>query len=241
MWRSFPQAFLFLPPQIPEEMNRCRNSYMEQALLPRSVEDLTSDEARPGGCRSLLQDSLDALLKEAKDKFKGYDSCPTPEHAELACRKVGAPSFLWFTWRWKKTESKNQRTPLLNLWFFFPDFVSSSCLSCPPLPSLNPVYQNSCLLAHPRKISFFPSLCWTLCQKDISLTRAHIQTQHYPRTFSTFFLFWVGPVCIYLFFQFKVTRRSSVFFFFFYDGGGEQLTWLNTKQADSYICKYKLT
>lgn len=156
MWRSFPQAFLFLPPQIPEEMNRCRNSYMEQALLPRSVEDLTSDEARPGGCRSLLQDSLDALLKEAKDKFKGYDSCPTPEHAELACRKVGAPSFLWFTWRWKKTESKNQRTPLLNLWFFFPDFVSSSCLSCPPLPSLNPVYQNSCLLAHPRKNQLFP-------------------------------------------------------------------------------------
>lgn len=70
---------------------------MEQALLPRSLDDLMSEETRLGGCRSLLQDSLDALLKEAKDKFKGYDSCPTPEHAELACRKVSTPSFLLFT------------------------------------------------------------------------------------------------------------------------------------------------
>ena len=35
-----------------------------------------------------LRDSLDAMLKEAKDKFKGYDSCSTSEHAELAYRKV---------------------------------------------------------------------------------------------------------------------------------------------------------
>lgn len=54
---------------------------MEQALLPRRLEDLAGDEA-------YLRDSLDALLKEAKDKFRGYDSCSTPEHAELAYRKV---------------------------------------------------------------------------------------------------------------------------------------------------------
>lgn len=72
-------------------MNRCRNSYVEQALLPRSLEDLMSGQARLGGCSSLLQDSLDALLKEAKDRFRGYDSCPTAEQAELACRKVSAP------------------------------------------------------------------------------------------------------------------------------------------------------
>lgn len=69
-------------------MNRCRNSYVEQALLPRRLEDLAGEDARQGGYRAYLQDSLDALLKEAKDKFKGYDSCSTPEHAELACRKV---------------------------------------------------------------------------------------------------------------------------------------------------------
>ncbi|XP_071360886.1 rho GTPase-activating protein 7 isoform X2 [Trachinotus anak] len=74
--------------RIPEEMNRCRNSYVEQALLPRRLEDLAGEEAGQGGYRAYLQDSLDALLKEAKDKFRGYDSCSTPEHAELAYRKV---------------------------------------------------------------------------------------------------------------------------------------------------------
>uniref|UniRef100_A0A8C4J059 Rho GTPase-activating protein 7 n=1 Tax=Dicentrarchus labrax TaxID=13489 RepID=A0A8C4J059_DICLA len=83
--------------RIPEEMNRCRNSYVEQALLPRRLEDLVGEEARQGGYRDYLQESLDALLKEAKDKFKGYDSCSTPEHAELACRKVhdGFPLRQW--------------------------------------------------------------------------------------------------------------------------------------------------
>lgn len=74
--------------QIPEEMNRCRNSYVEQALLPGRLEDLTGEDAVQGGYRAYLKDSLDALLKDAKDKFKGYDSCSTPEHAELSCKKV---------------------------------------------------------------------------------------------------------------------------------------------------------
>ncbi|XP_014852035.1 PREDICTED: rho GTPase-activating protein 7-like isoform X1 [Poecilia mexicana] len=83
--------------RIPEEMNRCRNSYLEQALLPQRFEELAGEEAGQGGYRACLQDSLDLLLKEAKDKFKGYDSCSTPEHAELACRKVhdGFPLRLW--------------------------------------------------------------------------------------------------------------------------------------------------
>lgn len=79
--------------QIPEEMNHCRNSYMEQALLPRSLEDLVGEKSRLGATRSFLQDSLDTLLKEAKEKFKGYDSCPTAEQAELACRKVRVSLF----------------------------------------------------------------------------------------------------------------------------------------------------
>ncbi|XP_038124968.1 rho GTPase-activating protein 7 isoform X1 [Cyprinodon tularosa] len=83
--------------RIPEEMNRCRNSYVEQALLPQRFEELAGEEAGQGGYRACLQDSLDQLLKEAKDKFKGYDSCSTPEHAELAYRKVhdGFPLRLW--------------------------------------------------------------------------------------------------------------------------------------------------
>ncbi|CAN9510389.1 unnamed protein product [Ophioblennius macclurei] len=83
--------------RIPEEMNRCRNSYVEQALLPQRLEDLGGEDAGQGGHRAYLQDSLDTLLKEAKDKFKGYDSCSTPEHAELSCRKVhdGFPLRQW--------------------------------------------------------------------------------------------------------------------------------------------------
>ncbi|XP_074486122.1 rho GTPase-activating protein 7 isoform X2 [Sebastes fasciatus] len=83
--------------RIPEEMNRCRNSYVEQALLPRRLEDFAGEEVGQGGYRAYLRDSLDALLKDAKDKFKGYDSCSTPEHAELACKKVhdGYPLRLW--------------------------------------------------------------------------------------------------------------------------------------------------
>ena len=75
-------------------MNRCRNSYVEQALLPRRLEELASEEAGQGGYRAYLQESLDALLKEAKDKFKGYDSCSTPEHAELAYRKVSPLAYV---------------------------------------------------------------------------------------------------------------------------------------------------
>uniref|UniRef100_A0A8C6K922 Rho GTPase-activating protein 7 n=1 Tax=Nothobranchius furzeri TaxID=105023 RepID=A0A8C6K922_NOTFU len=83
--------------RIPEEMSRCRNSYVEQALLPQRLEELAGEEAERGGYRAYLQDSLDTLLKEAKDKFKGYDSCSTPEHAELSYRKVqdGFPLRLW--------------------------------------------------------------------------------------------------------------------------------------------------
>ncbi|XP_052401214.1 rho GTPase-activating protein 7 isoform X1 [Carassius gibelio] len=72
---------------IPEEMSRCRNSYVEQGLSPMRMEVLVED---CGSCsyQSLLKDSTDALLKDAKDKFKGYDSCSTPENAELAYKKV---------------------------------------------------------------------------------------------------------------------------------------------------------
>ncbi|XP_010886787.2 rho GTPase-activating protein 7 isoform X1 [Esox lucius] len=89
--------------RIPEEMSRCRNSYLEQALIPLKLEELGGSPRGDGGAgsppgyRAYLRDSLDALLKEAKDKFKGYDSCSTPEHAELAYKKVhdGSPLRLW--------------------------------------------------------------------------------------------------------------------------------------------------
>ncbi|TSN95692.1 Rho GTPase-activating protein 7 [Bagarius yarrelli] len=71
--------------QIPEELSRCRNSYIEQALIPPHMEDLLDDSH---SYRRLIKDSMDALLKEVKEKFKGYDTCSTHEQAELAYKKV---------------------------------------------------------------------------------------------------------------------------------------------------------
>nr|XP_006630047.1 PREDICTED: rho GTPase-activating protein 7 isoform X2 [Lepisosteus oculatus] len=84
--------------QIPEEMSRCRNSYIEQGLHPLKLEELVdSSKEQPCGYKTCLKEALDSLLKEAKEKFKGYDSCSTPEQAELSYKKVsdGFPLRLW--------------------------------------------------------------------------------------------------------------------------------------------------
>ncbi|KAM3940715.1 rho GTPase-activating protein 7 isoform 2-T3 [Leptodactylus fuscus] len=84
--------------QIPEEMNKCRNSYMEQDLRPVCLEELVNGNAE-GQCdyQSYLQDGVDSLLKEAKDKFKGWVSCSTTEQADLAYKKIpdGPPLRMW--------------------------------------------------------------------------------------------------------------------------------------------------
>ncbi|KAJ8262325.1 hypothetical protein GJAV_G00165170 [Gymnothorax javanicus] len=84
--------------QIPEEMSRCRSSYMEQGLHPPRLEDL--GEAGPdqnSGFRIFLREGLETLLKEAREKFRGYDSYSAPEGTELACKKVhdGYPLRVW--------------------------------------------------------------------------------------------------------------------------------------------------
>ncbi|XP_029443052.1 rho GTPase-activating protein 7 isoform X1 [Rhinatrema bivittatum] len=84
--------------QIPEEVSKCRNSYMEQDLRPVSLEELgrrNSDE--PSNYNAYLQQCIDSLLKEAKDKFRGWLSYSTSEPAELAYKKVceGPPLRLW--------------------------------------------------------------------------------------------------------------------------------------------------
>ncbi|XP_070805203.1 rho GTPase-activating protein 7 [Pituophis catenifer annectens] len=84
--------------QIPEEMSRCRNSYTEQDLRPLSFEDLgQTNNSESAGYHSYIQDCMDDFFKEIKDKFKGWVSCPTPEPAELAYKKVceGPPLRLW--------------------------------------------------------------------------------------------------------------------------------------------------
>ncbi|XP_060680028.1 rho GTPase-activating protein 7 isoform X1 [Hemiscyllium ocellatum] len=85
--------------KIPEEMmSHCRNSYMEQDLQPVSLEELgQTSQGEPLAFQTYLQNDIDSLLKEAKDKFKGWVSCSTSESAELAYKKVcdGPPLKLW--------------------------------------------------------------------------------------------------------------------------------------------------
>ncbi|XP_078254267.1 rho GTPase-activating protein 7 isoform X1 [Rhinoraja longicauda] len=81
--------------KIPEEMmSQCRNSYMEQDLQPISLEQLGGESS---DYRAHLQNYIHTLLKEAKDKFKGWVNCSTSESAELAYKKVcdGPPLKLW--------------------------------------------------------------------------------------------------------------------------------------------------
>ena len=77
-------------------MRRCQGSYTDQGLYPPNIEELAQRCAEgPPMSRGHLREELDALLREAKDKFRGYDSCSTPEHAELAYKKVPCLSLLY--------------------------------------------------------------------------------------------------------------------------------------------------
>ncbi|XP_042728070.1 rho GTPase-activating protein 7 isoform X1 [Lagopus leucura] len=87
--------------QIPEEMSQGRNSYTEQDLRPLSLEELrgNSSTMEPSDYHCYLQDCMDDLLKEMKEKFKGWVSCSTSEQADLAYKKAceGPPLRLWKT------------------------------------------------------------------------------------------------------------------------------------------------
>ncbi|KAM5264809.1 rho GTPase-activating protein 7 isoform 2-T2 [Ctenodactylus gundi] len=84
--------------QVPEEMSRCRNSYTEQELKPLTLEalgHLSGDQS--ADYKHFLQDCVDGLFKEVKEKFKGWVSYSTSEQAELSYKKVseGPPLRLW--------------------------------------------------------------------------------------------------------------------------------------------------
>lgn len=84
-----PPLCLSCPSQVPEEMSRCRNSYTEQELKPLTLEALgrlCNDES--ASYQHFLQDCVDSLFKEVKEKFKGWVSYSTSEQAELSYKKV---------------------------------------------------------------------------------------------------------------------------------------------------------
>lgn len=86
-------------PQIPEEMvTQSRNSYMEAELMVPPLDELgkaTEDEVEEdveeheeGSYYSHLERLVQNLQEEAKDKSKGWVSRPSPDHTELAYKKV---------------------------------------------------------------------------------------------------------------------------------------------------------
>uniref|UniRef100_A0A672ZLN8 StAR-related lipid transfer protein 13 n=1 Tax=Sphaeramia orbicularis TaxID=375764 RepID=A0A672ZLN8_9TELE len=87
--------------QIPEEMvTQSRNSYMEAELMVPPLDELCKtheeegeeeeeDEDEEGSYHAHLESLVQNLLKEAKDKSKGWVSRSTTDHTELAFKKVG--------------------------------------------------------------------------------------------------------------------------------------------------------
>ncbi|XP_053434312.1 rho GTPase-activating protein 7 isoform X2 [Nycticebus coucang] len=84
--------------QVPDEMSRCRNSYTEQELKPLTLEALGRlSNHESTDYQHFLQDCVDGLFKEVKEKFKGWVSYSTSEQAELSYKKLseGPPLRLW--------------------------------------------------------------------------------------------------------------------------------------------------
>ncbi|XP_062872381.1 stAR-related lipid transfer protein 13 isoform X1 [Trichomycterus rosablanca] len=81
--------------EIPHEMvTQSRNSYVEADLHAPTLDDLCKhhqheEEEDEGSWPAHLESRLQILLKEARDKAKGWVSCQSSDNTELAYKKVG--------------------------------------------------------------------------------------------------------------------------------------------------------
>ncbi|XP_075429687.1 stAR-related lipid transfer protein 8 isoform X2 [Ascaphus truei] len=77
--------------QIPHDMMlQSRNSYIAADAHPPSLEELCGgSEGEPRDLSSLLDNSIQGLLQESAERFKGWVTTPGPENTELSCKKVG--------------------------------------------------------------------------------------------------------------------------------------------------------
>ncbi|XP_053130051.1 stAR-related lipid transfer protein 8 isoform X2 [Hemicordylus capensis] len=86
--------------QIPHDMliQLC-NSYVSADARPLSLSELTSQSVPREGQdpQADLEVSIQGLLKESSERFKGWLSMPGPQNTELSCKKVGDghPLRLW--------------------------------------------------------------------------------------------------------------------------------------------------
>lgn len=85
--------------QIPHDMMlQSRNSYVAADAHPLPLEGLSrSLRGEPRDYRAFLEDSVQGLLRESMEKFKGWITTPGPESTELSYKKVGDghPIRLW--------------------------------------------------------------------------------------------------------------------------------------------------
>ncbi|XP_062910371.1 stAR-related lipid transfer protein 13 isoform X4 [Mobula hypostoma] len=85
--------------QIPQDMmTQSRNSYIEADAHPLTLEELGKQlEDEGANYQTYLENLMQNLQKEAREKFKGWVSCPCPDNIELAYKKVGDghPLRLW--------------------------------------------------------------------------------------------------------------------------------------------------
>ncbi|KAJ8404710.1 hypothetical protein AAFF_G00335730 [Aldrovandia affinis] len=77
--------------EIPHEMvTQSRNSYVEAELHAPTLEDLCRQlEESEGPCHTHTDGLVQNLLKEARDKSKGWVSCSSSDSTELSYKKVG--------------------------------------------------------------------------------------------------------------------------------------------------------
>uniref|UniRef100_A0A8D2CWN9 StAR-related lipid transfer protein 13 n=1 Tax=Sciurus vulgaris TaxID=55149 RepID=A0A8D2CWN9_SCIVU len=85
--------------EVPHELvAQSRNSYAEAEIHAPTLEDLGSQLEESGATfHTYLEHLVQGLQKEAKEKFKGWVTCSSPDNTDLAFKKVGDgnPLKLW--------------------------------------------------------------------------------------------------------------------------------------------------
>ena len=76
--------------QVPLEMvAQSHNSYVEAEIHPPTLEELGAQLEDSGATfHTYLEHLVQGLQKEAKEKFKGWVTCPSTDSTELAFKKV---------------------------------------------------------------------------------------------------------------------------------------------------------
>ncbi|KAM5289021.1 stAR-related lipid transfer protein 13 isoform 2-T2 [Ctenodactylus gundi] len=85
--------------EVPHELvAQSRNSYVEAEIHVPTLEDLGAQLEENGATfHTYLEHLVQGLQKEAKEKFKGWVTCSSPDNTDLAFKKVGDgnPLKLW--------------------------------------------------------------------------------------------------------------------------------------------------